>query len=235
MITVTEEERKEMLQKIYNKLLRLNPITTGEGWEPFTWDIKNGNKYLRIRCQAPVKVNGSDKETQCRDTAVKNCLFCINHGGVSSSVVARETKKDKENYLRMYSNRQNKVFTKQLAEIDSIPEEVLADVNNEVRLSMAALLHYMQNTTEEKIMQDTESRESFFNLIEKVVKMKEKNHNIKHAGKFSFSAEQVQFLFQKMIVAVMEIVKNTDELTELSKRFKTIADDVHMNGFKVLK
>jgi hypothetical protein len=230
------QEKRYKLEKLFRKMLREQQIIPHEDWEGVVDFITDkveisGEKVksVYIRCQSVIN---SENQNQCPNKALLGSLLCKEHGGLrNKSLTIKETNK-KEAHLKVYSIAQERSFKKELAEIDAMPEEVLTEVNNEVKLGMATILKYLKSHSEEEILRDNKN---FFKMIETVVKAKETNYNIKHGAKFSFSKEQVQYVFQRMVTAAMEVVKNTDELQELARRYQAIAEDISMNGFKVIK
>jgi hypothetical protein len=218
-------KRTQILQD-FEQIMRDYGQELQQGYDIF-WD-KRPEKYA-IRCQSQVS---PDNKQQCPNPCVRGSIYCRSHGGDLTKAIVRQTKSDIKKDVGIYSQAKLKVFREELNEIEEFPEEILSDVTNEVKLTSAILIKYMKTHDEEYLMKNMCE---FTKLIEKVVEVKEKNYNIKHGSKFSFTLEQVQFLFQRIISATMEIVKNSDELAELAKRYQIIADDISVNGFRVIK
>ena len=223
---MNDDGKHAQVLRDFQKFMEESGQVLQEGYEIF-WD-KRPDKHA-IRCQSAIS---SENPNQCPNPCVRGSIFCRSHGGDLTKAVARQTKTEIKKNAGIYSQEQIKAFRAELNEIESHPEEILTDVANEVKLMSAVLIKYMKDNDEDYLMKHTSE---LTKLIEKVVEVKEKNYNIKHGSKFSFTLEQVQFLFQRIVSATMEVVKNSDELAELAKRYQIIADDISANGFRVIK
>jgi hypothetical protein len=228
-IIINEEVKKRIKRQteILNKRIekskgnKILEFRINQDWQDF--QITN-NGHVYIRCQAQIK--GTDK--QCRGRAKSGTLACMAHG---ARYGLRDSKKRDElkTSLGIYQGKGMKALQKDLEEVDRLTPEELQDTTPEVKLAVALLRNLLSSKTDEEIAKNPGQLTW---VIGEISRLKKEHYEMKHDTKFSFTRDQVQFLFVQMQLAIMSIIKDPEILEALSNRMREVGKMIEQDGYK---
>jgi len=221
------EKRKKHLNKIFDKLKKKSATIEREGWERFTTH-KNGT--VNIRCQALVKRDGGIK--QCGNRVLKDMLVCRFHSGRNRMGKKNAAMNEIREKLGVYKLGREGALQKELKEIQDVDSEELDNVTSEIHLALALLRKYLKETSDEEI---SRKPGQLMWLIDNIVNFKKAQWEMKHAPKVSFSLEQVEYLFIKMRMVLIDVIKDSEMLKDISGKMKKLGVEIKEEGFRVIK
>ena len=215
-----EAKRKEFKELLI--LLNRKP-KRGKGWKIVK--VYDSGR-VRMRCQARVD-DGNGNAVQCNHPALKNDINCRFHGGRKKRIHKNMEIAIKRE-LGLYEVP-GAALQKELKEVEELDQAKLESIDDELKLGLALLRKYLTHTSDEKIGKDPGK---LMWLMKNLVDMKKLHYDMKHAKDVSFTREQVEFLFTRFRMVIIEVVKDSDVLNKISERIKLIGFDLKEFGWK---
>lgn len=222
------KDRMELLELKYKQLLEKNPhfvekLKRRPDWEKFI-TMSDGKTY--IRCQAAE--HGTVNAKQCTGIAINGKMICRRHGGHAYKQAIELRSKLKQ--YGLYEGGSISVLKKEMEELQEMPRESMFHLNDEVKLLVGVVRKYLANTTDEQI---AKRPYTLVYLLQNVLAMKEANHNITHSPKVVFTREQVEYLFMKVRLAIMSVLKDQTQMEQMQIELQKIAIELKAEGWKM--
>jgi len=216
------EKKKKELMKIIERERKTSSTKKREKWEDFKY-YKDGR--IVIRCQA--KLQSSHPPRQCPYPALKGRVVCRRHTGVNleKKKEIRELKKS----LGLYDIGKDAALQKELRELEGLAEEDLTNTLDELKLSVVVLRKFLKAKTDDEI---AENPGKLMWLLDNIVRFKKTHWEMKHAPKVSFTVEQVEYMFMKFRNIIIDVVKDPEMLSNISRRVQELGAEIRAQGFK---
>ena len=226
------DAKKKIAEIRYEELLANHKhfqemLTRRPTWKKFIiTKNKAGEELVLIRCQSAEK-NGVNTN-QCTHPARDNKLVCQHHDAKISKKAIELRSKLKE--YGLYQGAKIKVLKEEMAELEAMPREKMYTLNDEVKLLVGVARKYLAHTTDEQI---AKRPYTLIYIMQNILAMKEANHNMIHSPKVVFTREQVEYLFMKVRMAIMSVVKDPVMLEQIQSELQKIAIELKAEGWRM--
>jgi len=195
----------------------------------FEWEkIFITKKSVYIRCQSPSFKRGKEIETeQCGNVALKNSLFCKMHN-FKKSIKKEKVQKTLQEYksFGLFTGQQFKAFQDELKELEDYPQEKFEELDDEIKLALALLRNLLKSSTSKQLQKKPWLLTGGNGILARLTELKKVQHDLKYSPKVVFTRDQVEYLFIKLKMAILEIIKDKEILQKLSDKFMEISLEV---------
>lgn len=175
------------------------------------------------RCMS--KKRGTNPEIQCHRHAKKGDIYCNRHTPPRRKWI-REAK---EKY-GLYNVKKSGKLKEHLEAVERVPEEQLTGLKEEIKLSLATLRGYLEETTDLEILRKPGR---LMWILDGISRLKRNHHEILHGPKVTFTVDQVQYLFIKLRVVITNNVKDMSILKKISDEMNIIGLEMKEDGWKI--
>jgi hypothetical protein len=231
-MTGKDIERKELIDKrikrnmkkmtkLFKKRLKRSKVKRYSGWEDFIINRKSGKVF--IRCQ---RMGDSTTREQCLLKARHGLLVCQYHDATSNSKTLARHNKIRE-YLGIYDSSLKDSLKKEMEEIKKMPKKQIESVGDEVRLAIVTVRNYLNNAKEKEIAKNPGK---LLWMMKNIVEFKEIHHSMTHAPKVVFTREQIEFIFIRLKMMLIDTIKDAELLRTISDKMRLIGSEVKVEG-----
>jgi hypothetical protein len=216
-------------EKEYYILLNKNKYMLPEIEErlsKFEWEklIINKEKVkVSIRCQALKDKQHSGTE-QCGKQAKRNHLFCALHMPSTKKRTKEVIEKEVKTYRKygLIKPSEVKALKKELQEVEDLPLETLQLFDEEIKIVLALLKKVLKDAEKDKTYRLTNSLTGRDGIITRLVELKKVQFELTHSPKVVFTKDQVEYMFLKFKMALIEVIKDKEVIQKLSDKFRLI-------------